>query len=415
MDKSLKRRIIITVIFSVCVNLVISFNASWSIFEKALAGSGWTHAAASLPLTVLSLLYRGVVTPVGLMQDRIGPTKTFLIGIVLMQAGLIICGVTMTLPGILIGFSVLYATGTASAYSANVSTVMKWTTPKNRGLISGLVISALGLSGVISSNVVGAVMKNHPISWGFFAGAIYSLPVLLIAMQFVKRPTTEQQAALAETTKNQTKDTAASVPELALTLKQTVRTRRFYQLVLINLFATAAVQLASSHAANIVLVQGNLEEGARFVSLYALFSFFGRLLSGVLSDHFPRKYVFAFVMALEAAVLFLFRTFSTALTLGFGIAVVSFASGTLMSMVPVFITDFFGSKHYGQNYGIVYSASILSGVVPVIIGSIVDRTGSYNGAYLLCGICAVISVALILTLPSMKQILAKEAQAVKKD
>ena len=410
MDSSLKKKIIITVAFSICVNLVISFNACWSIFEKALAGSGWTHAAASLPLTVLSLLYRAVVTPVGLMQDRIGPTKTFLIGIVLMQAGLIICGTTMTLPGILIGFSILYATGTASAYSANVSTVMKWTTPKNRGLISGLVISALGLSGVISSNVVGAVMKSHPIAWGFFAGAIYSLPVLLIAMQFVKRPTPEQQAQLTQMTKEQSKDKAPA-PELTLTLKQTVRTRRFYQLVLINLFATAAIQLASSHAADIVLVQGNIEEGARFVSLYALFSFFGRLLSGVLSDHFPRKYVFAFIMTLEAVILFLFRTFSTALTLGIGIAVVSFASGTLMSMVPVFITDFFGSKHYGQNYGIVYSASILSGFVPVLIGTIVDRTGSYNGAYLFCGVCSIISIALILTLPSVKKILEKESAA----
>lgn len=414
MDNSLKKKIIITVAFSICVNLVISFNACWSIFEKALAGSGWTHAAASLPLTVLSLLYRAVVTPVGLMQDRIGPTRTFLIGIVLMQAGLIICGTTMTLPGILIGFSILYGTGTAAAYSANVSTVMKWTTPKNRGLISGLVISALGLSGVISSNVVGAVMKSHPIAWGFFAGAVYSLPVLLIAMQFVKRPTQDQQTALTQMAKDQSKDKVSS-PELALTLKQTVRTRRFYQLVLINLFGTAAVQLASSHAANIVLVQGNIEEGARFVSLYALFSFFGRLLSGVLSDHFPRKYVFAFIMTAEAVILFLFRTFSTGLTLGIGIAMVSFASGTLMSMVPVFITDYFGSKHYGQNYGIVYTASIFSGFVPVLIGTIVDRTGSYSGAYLFCGVCALITIALILTLPDVKKILEKEALAVKTD
>ena len=403
MDKSLKKKIIITVAFSICVNLVISFNACWSIFEKALAGIGWTHAAASLPLTVLSLLYRAVVTPVGLMQDRIGPTRTFLVGIVLMQAGLIICGATMTLPGILIGFSILYATGTASAYSANVSTVMKWTTPKNRGLISGLVISALGLSGVISSNVVGAVMKNHSISAAFFVGAAYSLPVLLIAMQFIKRPNAEQQEALKEASARQAVTAKNSSAANDLTIREVVRTKAFYQLVLINLFATAGIQIASSHAADIVLVQGNIEEGARYVSLYALFSFFGRLLSGALSDRFSRKSVIGVTMALDAVIMFLFRTFSTPFTLGLGIAVVSYASGTLMSMIPVFITDFFGAKNYGQNYGAVYTASILSGVVPVIIGTIVDRTGSYNGAYLLCGVCAVISVLLILTLPGRKK------------
>ena len=411
MDKQLKKKICLTVFFSVCVNLVISFTACWSIFEKALAGSGWTHAAASLPLTVLSLFYRGVVTPVGIMQDKIGPTKTFLIGIVLMQAGLVICGSTMSLPGIIIGFSILYGTGTAAAYSANVSTVMKWTTPKNRGLISGLVISALGLSGVISSNVVSAVMKDHSIAAGFFAGAIYSLPVLLIAMQFVKRPTPEQQAALSAAAAGQASAKNAAGPELALTLKQTVRTRRFYQLVLINMFGTGAIQLASSHAADIVLVQGNIAEGARFVSLYAFFSFAGRLLSGILSDHFPRKYVFAVTMGAATAVLFFFKTFSTPLLLGFGIAAVSFASGTLMSMVPVFITDFFGAKHYGQNYGIVYSASILSGFVPVIIGTIVDKTGSYSGAYLLCAVCGIIATLLILLLPDAKKLTVKEASA----
>jgi MFS family permease len=77
-----------------------------------------------------------------------------------------------------------------------------------------------------------------------------------------------------------------------------------------------------------------------------------------------------------------------------GIIGIGFCFGALLSVLPALTAEQYGLKNYGANYGIVYLAWGLSGVVaPMLADHIYDTTGAFTTAYLICaGMMAVILV-----------------------
>jgi len=75
----------------------------------------------------------------------------------------------------------------------------------------------------------------------------------------------------------------------------------------------------------------------------------------------------------------------------FGAAVITFTYGSSFAVYPSAISDLFGKKNFGVNYGILFSAWGLGGVAgPIIAGKMVDLTGNYQYAY---GIAATLSLS----------------------
>ena len=393
------RRILFIVVLTCMMNFVMAMNFSWSLYESALHDlAGWSHTQASLPLTVFSMCYCLFVTPTGLLQDKIGARKTILFGSLIGAVGLVICGLTMTVAGVVIGFGVLYPLGLVAAYSANVGNALRNVPAKKRGTVSGIVISAVGISGIISAEVSSAVINKMGISPAFFTLAAYTTPVLLLGVMLLGLvPKAEEEPAVPE----DKVQTAVSSDTQDLTLKQTIRTKRFYLLVLVNLLGCMANSSVSTHIVSIAKLQAGVpaERAQIFVTLIAICNFVGRLSTGFISDRVPRKYILSVMFAIDTAVIAMFRFFTSGVLIGAGIGLVTLTGAALMVLVPVLITDFFGAKYYGQNYGIVNTFSVINSIMPVIVGSIVDRTGSYTGAFTLGTVLSAVTFVLTLLLP----------------
>jgi len=77
--------------------------------------------------------------------------------------------------------------------------------------------------------------------------------------------------------------------------------------------------------------------------------------------------------------------------------------GTNMSVFPTVTSHFFGIKHLGANYGVLFTAWGIAGVFGAMAaGWIVDATGTYAAAYAvaaLLSLCAA-GVALVTREPS---------------
>ena len=416
-----KKDVVLLVALTCLMNFVMALNFSWSLYESALHDmAGWSHTQASLPLTVFSMCYCLFVTPAGLFQDRYGARRTILLGSLIMGAGLVTCAVTMTVPGVVAGFGVIYPLGLVAAYAANVGNALKNVPAEKRGAVSGIVISAVGISGIISAQVSGAVINSLGISPAFLAMAAYSTPVLLFGAfllgqipgmkggakaSYQSAPAAEGQktppSAAAKEESGKKEPAVPAIGTADLTLKQTIRTKRFYLLVLVNLLGCMAQSSVSTHIVSISKLQAGVaaDRAQIFVTLIAVCNFAGRLATGFISDHVPRKYILSVMFALDVAVMALFRFFTNGLLIGVGIGLVTLTGAALMVLVPVLITDFFGAKYYGQNYGIVNTFSVINSAMPVIVGSIVDRTGNYHGAFLLGTALAAVTFVLTLLLP----------------
>jgi MFS family permease len=69
-----------------------------------------------------------------------------------------------------------------------------------------------------------------------------------------------------------------------------------------------------------------------------------------------------------------------------GAAMVGFSYGACLSLFPSTAADRWGTKNLGLNYGILFTAWGVGGVVgPMLAGRIVDRTGSYAAAFEIAG------------------------------
>jgi MFS family permease len=142
------------------------------------------------------------------------------------------------------------------------------------------------------------------------------------------------------------------------------------------------------HIAKIVAVQsGNsIQAGFVFVALLAAFNASGRIIAGIISDYVGRVVTIALVCVLQAVTMFIFSNFSTIGGFILASGAVGFCYGSCLSLFPATAADRWGTKNLGLNYGILFTAWGVGGVIgPTLAGKIADATGSYAGAYHVAG------------------------------
>ena len=151
------------------------------------------------------------------------------------------------------------------------------------------------------------------------------------------------------------------------------------------------------HMAKIVAVQsaGAIKVGFVFVALLAIFNASGRIIAGVISDKIGRVVTLGIVCIMQASAMFFFPSFNSIGGFIVGSAIVGFSYGSCLSIFPAATADNWGTKNMGLNYGILFTAWGVGGVLgPTLAGRIADTTGSYAGAYHFAGILVLFAAVL---------------------
>jgi OFA family oxalate/formate antiporter-like MFS transporter len=367
------------------LNLALGILYAWSVFSKQLVeevangGFGWTKTQATLPYTIAIACFSLMMVPAGRLQDRLGPRIVASAGGILTGLGLLVASLatpTSALPAIL-GFGVLAGTGFGLGYSATTPAALKWFPPARKGLITGLVVGGFGLAPVYIAPLSKHLLATYGVNRSF---QIFGLAFLVIATsfaQFVRNP----QQPIVPTVKPGHEAKPARADR---TWRDMLRRPSFYSLWLQYACAATAGLMIIGHMAKIVAVQsGNsIKLGFVFVALLAIFNASGRIIAGVVSDFVGRVVTIALVCLLQALAMFFFAGISTVAGFIVGAAVVGFCYGSCLSLFPATTSDYWGTKNLGLNYGLLFTAWGVGGVLgPILAGKIADATGSYAGAY----------------------------------
>lgn len=368
------------------LNLALGVLYAWSIFSKQFTeavdkgGFGWTKTEASIPYTVAIACFAFMMVPAGRLQDKIGPRMVASMGAVLTSVGLIFTGFsspTNLLPA-LVGFGFLAGTGFGLGYSAATPAAVKWFPPAKKGLITGIVVSGFGLAPVYIAPFSRFLIADFGIKSAFFIlGATFAVFAVFIA-QFIRNP--EKPATASQ------KEKSPVSYRVDFTWREMVKTRTFILLWIQYAFAATAGLMIIGHLAKIVSVQsGNaIKIGFLFVALLAVFNASGRIVAGIVSDRIGRIRTMTIVFLCQAAIMFFFSKFTTIETFIVGSAVVGFSYGACLSLFPSATADFWGTKNLGFNYGIMFTAWGVGGVLgPLMAGKIADMTGSYSLSYMI--------------------------------
>jgi MFS family permease len=178
-----------------------------------------------------------------------------------------------------------------------------------------------------------------------------------------------------------------------------LKTPSFYILWVMFVLSSSAGVMMIGHLASIATKQANILNSAYIVSLLAISNASGRVGGGMLSDRIGRRNTMLLVFGTQLLNMLAFNFYTTELLIVVGTIIAGFSYGSLMSTFPSITSDNWGMKSYGANYGVLYTAWGVSGVVgPLIAGWAIDATGSYSLAYtisaLLLGVAIALGIAL---------------------
>ncbi len=123
------------------------------------------------------------------------------------------------------------------------------------------------------------------------------------------------------------------------------------------------------------------------VGAFTLTSILGRLGAGVLADRFDKRYVLAASVGsvgLGMPLLALTHSFWPALAV---MILLAPGFGGAIPVRPAMLADYFGTRYFGTLNGITALITTFGGFgSPILVGWLVDVTGSYDIGWVVCGL-----------------------------
>jgi MFS transporter, OFA family, oxalate/formate antiporter len=372
------------------INLILGILYSWSILKKALVAEwGWSNTEASLPYTVCILVLAFVTIFGGRLQDKYGPKIIALIGGLLFGAGLIGSAFAKNPTMMVLTFGVISGLGMGFGYAAATPCAIKWFEPRKKGLITGIVVSGIGISAIYIAPLTNYLLKIHDIEYAFLFLGILSIVAMTVFSLILRNP---HEGFVPQAKKN--KPVVAHGHDY--TWREMIGKRSFVFLWLTYLMSAAAGLMLIGHIASIAMVQGNWQAGFVLVVVLAIFNATGRITGGFLSDKLGRTNAMMIVFLLQAFNMFAFSFYTSIPLLIVGTSIAGLAYGALFSLFPAITADFFGIKNLGVNYGLIFTGWGIAGVIgPILGGRVADLTGNYNTSYLVAWAMLIIGALLV--------------------
>ena len=400
MNKTTNNRGWIITFAALGINLIMGTLYSWGVIKKALVSDWhWTNTDAALPFTVSAAVFAFTMIFAGRAQDKFGPRMVTIFGGIMLGGGLILSGFATDLMTMVLTFGVVGAIGIGLGYSAATPCAMKWFDSSKKGLITGIVVSGVGLSPAYMTPITSYLLGAYGISNTFIILGIFAIIVVTILSFFLSNPTEAEVKKTVET-KNQQPAPKGN----DYTWQEALKTPQFYLLWVMYLLASTAGLMLIAHLPSIAAVQADWKTAAMLlVPVLAIFNALGRVGAGFLSDKLGRSRAMMLVFLVQAINMFLFTFYTTIPVLMIGSAVAGIAYGAVFSLFPTTTAEYFGMKNLGVNYGMIFTGWGIAGVFgPIIGGQVADKTGSYSYGYIFAGVFLLIATVMVRFLKAPK-------------
>lgn len=403
------------------INLALGVLYTWSVVSKGIPEEwGWSETVKSLPYSIACMIFALVMVPAGRAQDRFGPRWVALAGGLATGLGMILAGFTTSIAGFVVGFGVLAGAGIGLGYAAATPAAVKWFPPQRTGLVAGLVVAGFGLASVYISPLAKYLIGAHGVQNTMIIFGIAFLVVVSILSQFLRIPPAGYKPPSPASAGSK-----AVKPPVDYAWTEMLRTPQFYLMWVMYAFAAGAGLMIIAKLSKIVEVQGGIKTGFIFVALLAVGNAGGRILAGMLSDKIGRSRTMAIVFVFQAVLMFILSRVTQEAAFVALSMLLGANYGANLALFPAATKDFFGLKNFGVNYGWVFTAWGVGGLVlPMISGKVYDASlaasraalaaagkdpaaavGSFSTAYLIAGgtLLAAAAISFFLRPPARRQ------------
>lgn len=367
----------------------------WSVFNSPLmAKFGYTLAGASMTYSMFLLCSAFGYFVSGWLQNR-GITLRFIVfgsGIGF-GLGWLLTGFTSTLITLYMAFGGLAGLCNGILASVVIGIAVKWF-PDHRGIANGICVGAIGLCPAFLAPIGNMLVESFDVSMAFIYVGIFWIVLYGIFAWVLQNP---EPGWMPEGYDPSTNEAVKQSVHEFKTLEM-LRQPSYWVLLATMTTAGVAGYLTAGQGANIAQLQVGLTAGeaALMVSILAVGSFCGRFGIGFLSDKIGRLRSLQVSMSITVVVmLFFLGNAHDFVSLIICLALVGAGLGSIFTLLPALTGDLFGSVNFGMNYACVFpGATIASFVGPMIATSTVDVIGSYQIAFTVAGLSALVCIIL---------------------
>lgn len=380
------------------INLALGILYTWSVISKSIPEQWqWSEAEKSWPYALACLIFSLVMVPAGKMQDRFGPRIVASLGGILVGLGLILASLTTSPVGYLLGFGLLTGAGIGFGYASATPPAVKWFPARKTGMIAGIVVSGFGLASVYAAPLAKSLSAAYGIQTMVLVLGIAFLVVVVSLAQMLKAP---PEGYVPEGSCPVALKKAANHQ---FTPREMLRTKSFYQLWFMYACGAGAGLMVIAKLAMIAREQVALEMGFVLVAVLAVGNGGGRILAGILSDKCGRQYTLFGFFILQCLMIVLLSRAEADTMLGSITAMCVISAliganyGANLAVFPSITKDFYGLKHFGMNYGLVFTAWGVGGfMLALLAGRLYDVYQTFSLAYY--GASALLLMAAVTTL-----------------
>ncbi len=400
----------IIVIGGILIQLALGAIYAWSAFTGPLQGSASAPSEFNFTKTEtqaifsVGLLVFAIFTIIGgRLQIKHGPMKVALIGGTLLGLGYILASfIGSSFIGKLIFIGVISGAGIGLAYVVPIATGVKWF-PDKKGLVSGLAVagfgfgafiwillanppSILGFSGLISKQTGPFAYTVANVDFAFLIYGIMFLALVIGGSLVMKNPPAGWKPAGWNPPQAKPGKTAG----ISLKPKEMLKSKNFYILWMMFLIGALAGLMVIGNVQNFAKSPTDgftangfgVQEAIDFAVIGAavclpIFNGAGRIIWGIVSDRIGRGKALIAMFAFQAVMMTVFfYTTSNPILFYVVAALIGFNFGGNFALFPTSCADSFGAENLGLNYGFLFTAYGIGGIVGPILRRVSARCRS---------------------------------------
>ncbi len=379
------------VAFGLIINICLGSIYAFSIFRPNLEKL-WniTATQSSLPFMIFLTMFAFAMPFSGNLMQKLGPRNTMFLGGILVGIGWIAASFSQNINSLTLLYGAIAGTGVGIMYGVPIAASAKWF-PDKAGLAIGLTVGGFGLSALITAPIIKQLIDAvGPLDTFLYLGVAFLIILIILSIPYKFPP--EGWKPLDFISKTTYATSSASNKEFDR--EEMVKTNSFWALWLTYTIGCFAGLMAIGISAPAGKEVGLTTEISAFaVSLYAIFNFLGRPIFGWLTDKIKPHFsaILSFLIIGIASILIYAIRDKTIFIMGFCLLWLNL--GGWLAIAPTVTKIFYGTKYYGKNYGLVFTAygtgAITGGLVS---GQIKDLSGSYFSVFPIVAVCSLVGI-----------------------
>ena len=370
------------------------------MFKPIIDEFGWSRGTISLVFFLNMAVFAFTLMIVGRLYDRYGPKWVIAISTMFISAGFILTSFIHSIGQFVFSYGILAALGIGGTAAPLISTLTSKWFNRRRGLAISLSLSgnSMGQSALVPLLSLFTLSYGWRISYlsiGIMMLAVNILLTLFVIKgdphHFGLKPFGQEEEDHRE--KNAKTKSSPSIDAQDFGLKQAMRTRSYWLYSVMMFICGGGDFFATTHLIPLATDCGiSPVTAGHMLGWYGLMSLAGTLVAGPAADRIGNKTPIVLTFALRFFLFLLVLKYKNLTSLYLFALLFGFTHPITAPLTPMFIGKLYGITHLGLLTGFVNTVHFLGGGFwAYIAGAIFDKTGSYQLAFILLAVTAVIA------------------------